>query len=237
MRNYPYAQNRQLMTNGIPWQLDDTVPAPIRAANEAIGAAKRAEHAADSEVGKLTLATQAAALADREAHGQALADGLPDPGNEAVTKHAAKLDAAKRVAEATRVATLVCENRLIEALQSAHDSGTLAAAVKALDDRVTEGLAAANEHLGQASTRRSEALIDRAISRYLDAWPQSSNDFNYTPVIGDSDSWTHGLSGVRQDLATIAESKPISLLLEDQRGNRRVMSDRASSVTPSEGRF
>lgn len=221
MRRYPYAQNRQLMTGGIPWQLPDSIPAPVRAANEAIGAAKQAEHAADTEVGRLTLATQAAALADSQAHGQALADGLPDPGNEAVAKHQTKLDAAKRVAEATRVATLVCENRLLQALQAAHDSGELAATVKTLDNKTTEDLAAANEHLDQARALRETALLNRVIARYLDAWPQSSLDPNYTPDIGDLDLWNRGLAGIRQDLASITESKPLSLLPEDQRGRRQ----------------
>lgn len=212
MKKYPYANNKMGITHGIAHNLDETVPETVREANDKIAAARNAEHVADTEVGRLTVAAQAAAEADTRALGEALADGQDDPGSQHLDQHAKELAAANRQAKASRVATQIAAERLGAALDTAKSNGTLHEAVKALHERTTSNIARCQQLLNEAQRSRDAALADRETARFLDAWPRNPRDFEYTPEIGDGDTWRAGLNQINTDLASITESLPLSLI-------------------------
>lgn len=211
-RQYPYAAERAAYVHGIGLPLDDLVPLAVREANQRVLDCHAREHDATEAVGRAANALQAAREEDTRRLGERLADGKTDATVADLSPLIAAQDEAERYAQATKHATILAAERLLDALATARAEGSLAAAVAALTARYRTTLAEVDRTVSGLRPKRDAAADDLNLARLLDAFPSKAHDYHATPPIGAGDAWHLALREIRRDLDYLAEATPLSQL-------------------------
>ncbi len=205
--SYPYSDREANVEAGWNFDLDDVVPADVRAAEQDRRDAYADHDAALSDVGRLDAEIKAAKVKDQIALAQALADRKPAPDQSNIAELEQQLADARRLVEATRNAKQIVGQRFKVAATAAD----LQPAVVQYNNQCTAAVARCRDLLAQARAARDEALEARRISRTLDAFPMSPSNARQDGVITDASAWTEGVDRIEGDLETIADSIPVSL--------------------------
>ena len=210
MCNYAH-DRRQDLTYGISIDLDDTVPERVRIANTKHKTAIHNRELAEAEVGTLVRQLDAAKKAHLDSMAQAIADEQVEPTDTDTDKLRHQVTKAKAQAEATARACGITEARLSVALHEAQADGSLQAAAETISNRADGHLTRSRELLAQARTERDHAAKDRALARWLDAFPAPSGDVSNTPT-QDADMWRVANNYIDADYLYLEESVPLSVL-------------------------